>query len=96
MPRKPKKDKHTLKSVPPESPEIPKDLQVHINGIRAFAQTYNLLHKAHFPHDAAPAVDQSLAFIQSLHAHAVGEAQKHPAAHLVPELQAMKEHHAQS
>lgn len=75
----------------PPSPEVPKELEDQLGAVKALAQCYNLLQKGLYPHGYAPAIDQSLQFLQALHTQSLKNAMEHPQAHLVPELQQIKE-----
>lgn len=87
-----KKAKKAIKAVSAEEvavqapATIPEDLENQLRSVRAIAQCYNLLQKGLYPHGYAMAIDQSLQFLQALHQQAFAEAQRHPAAAAVPEL----------
>ena len=74
-----------------ETKTIPEDLQASLNSARALATCYNLLQQAPFPNGFHPTVEQSLKFLESLHSQVMAEAQAHPDAAIVPELQKLKE-----
>lgn len=91
-----KKAKKAIKAVPAvdavQAPaQVPEDLENQLKSIRAIAQCYNLLQKGMYPHGYAMAIDQSLQFLQALHVQAFTDAQKHPSASLVPELNPKQE-----
>lgn len=82
MPKKPAKKR-------PAPPTLPPDLVAHIHAVKGFAQIHNLLTQGHYPHQLAPAITQSVAFLKALHEHSLAVAKKHPQAHLSSELQAI-------
>lgn len=71
--------------------EIPQDLQDKISALRAIALTHKLLNTGTFTLAAHEGIKQSIAFLTALHEQLIVEAQNHPSADLVPELNTNKE-----
>ena len=71
--------------------DLPKDLEAHVQTIRAFAHTHNMLVKGHYNYPDFAAVDQCVQFLKTLHGQAIRVAAEHEDADMVPELKAFKE-----
>jgi hypothetical protein len=69
-----------------DKPYIPKDLQDQLSAIRALAATHDLISKGSFNVSKLGQVEQSILFLQSLHAQCIEQALAHPSANEVPEL----------
>lgn len=65
---------------------VPKDLEVQVQTIRAFATLYNLIGRGFFNAPNFDVVKESLSFIQGIHSEAIKKAAEHESAKLVPEL----------
>jgi hypothetical protein len=70
---------------------LAEDLQEQIKAIQALTATHNLLNHGTFQVKYFGQLEQSIAFIESLHQNLFAAALAHPQAHLVPSLHAVKE-----
>jgi len=71
--------------------DLPQDLNAHVQTIRAFALTHNVLVQGTYKPQDFQAVHDCVEFIKSLHGEALKVASRHKDSDLVPELKAFKE-----
>lgn len=93
MAKKPAKKRKA--PVPPDTqpasePTVPPELTAKVQSIKAITSCHTLLQRGHFPYHLTQPLGQALAFLSALHTEALADAEKHPDAHLVPELATAK------
>ncbi len=82
--------KKNAKPKPPE-PQVSKDMQDLYMAMRHISIAHTLLDRGSFRHTEHQAVNDSLIFLQSLHAQVKEKAWAHPEVDLIPELKQIRE-----